>query len=44
MLEARGLTVYGSPRKERVTDAVHDRWNFLKQAIGYLLWRAGVPV
>jgi uncharacterized SAM-binding protein YcdF (DUF218 family) len=44
MLEARGLVVYGSPRKERNADVVHERWNYLKQAIGYLLWRAGVPV
>jgi uncharacterized SAM-binding protein YcdF (DUF218 family) len=44
MLEARGLKVYGSPRKDRVPEPLRDRWNYVKQAIGYLLWKAGVKV
>jgi uncharacterized SAM-binding protein YcdF (DUF218 family) len=44
MLEIRGLKVYGSPRKESAIDPLKQRWNSVKQAIGYLLWRAGVPV
>jgi uncharacterized SAM-binding protein YcdF (DUF218 family) len=44
MLEFRGLNVFGSPRKEHNPGALRDRWNYVKQAIGYLLWRAGVPV
>jgi uncharacterized SAM-binding protein YcdF (DUF218 family) len=44
MLQFRGLSVYGSPRKERGVSPMHERWNYLKQAIGYLLWRAGVAV
>ena len=44
MLEFRGLNVYGSPRKEHNPGLMHERWNYVKQAIGYLLWRAGVPV
>ena len=44
MLEARGLKVYGSPRKDRTPEPLHDRWNYVKQAIGYLLWKAGVKV
>ena len=44
MLQARGLQVYGSPRKDQRPAALHDRWNYVKQAIGYLLWRAGVAV
>jgi uncharacterized SAM-binding protein YcdF (DUF218 family) len=44
MLQFRGLSVYGSPRKERGENLMHERWNYLKQAIGYLLWRAGVAV
>ena len=44
MLESRGIVAYGSPRKEHSAEPLHDRWNFVKQAIGYLLWRAGVPV
>ncbi len=42
MLESRGLKVYGSPRKELYPGAVHERWNYLRQAIGYLLWKAGL--
>ena len=45
MLQSRGLRVYGSPRKEQVPDEpMHERWNYVKQAIGYLLWSAGVAV
>ena len=44
MFQAAGLEVHGSPRKERGTGALHEGWNYVKQAIGYLLWRAGVPV
>lgn len=44
MLQFRGLQVYGSPRKELRPDPVRERWNYLKQAIGYLLWRAGLAV
>src|ERR1051325_7795792 len=38
MLQASGLKVYGSPRKDLKSDAFHERWNYFKQAIGYLLW------
>jgi uncharacterized SAM-binding protein YcdF (DUF218 family) len=44
MLEARGFEAYGSPRKELNPGALHENWNFVKQAIGYLLWSAGVAV
>jgi uncharacterized SAM-binding protein YcdF (DUF218 family) len=44
MLESRGLKVYGSPRKEHKPEPLHDRWNYVKQAVGYLLWRVGVGV
>jgi uncharacterized SAM-binding protein YcdF (DUF218 family) len=44
MLQFRGLRVYGSPRKEQLTSRLHERWNYVKQAIGYLLWSAGVAV
>jgi uncharacterized SAM-binding protein YcdF (DUF218 family) len=44
MLEMRGLTVYGSPRKETSRGSLHERWNCFKQAVGYLLWSFGVPV
>jgi len=44
MLEARGLQVYGSPRKDRGPEPLRDHWNYVKQAIGYLLWKAGLKV
>lgn len=44
MLQSYGLTVYGSPRREGATHPLRERWNYVKQAVGYLLWRAGVPV
>lgn len=44
MLQSRGFEAYGSPRKEQHTDGLRDRWNYVRQAIGYLLWRAGVAV
>ncbi len=44
MLQARGILAYGSPRKENGGGDLRDYWNDVKQAIGYLLWRVGVPV
>src|SRR5262249_60934200 len=44
MLESRGLKAYGSPRKETNPSSIHERWNYFKQAIGYLLWLTGMPV
>ncbi len=44
MLQFRGLQVYGSPRRELYPGAFHEHWNYVKQAIGYLLWSAGVAV
>lgn len=44
MLQSRGLIAYGSPRREIITDPLRERWNYVKQAIGYMLWRIGVPV
>ena len=44
MLEFRGLKVYGSPRREHKPSPLHERWNYVKQAIGHLLWRVGMPV
>jgi uncharacterized SAM-binding protein YcdF (DUF218 family) len=44
MLESRDLSVYGSPRTDHHPEALRDRWNYVKQAIGYMLWRVGVPV
>jgi uncharacterized SAM-binding protein YcdF (DUF218 family) len=44
MLEFRGLKVYGSPRPDHNPSPLHERWNYVKQAIGYLLWQMGMPV
>jgi uncharacterized SAM-binding protein YcdF (DUF218 family) len=44
ILESRGLKAYGSPRKEQKPEPLRDRWNYVKQAVGYLLWRVGVGV
>src|SRR5271165_4218343 len=44
MLESSGLKVYGSPRREHPHDTLRERWNYVKQAIGYILWSCGVPV
>ena len=44
MLQFRGLAVYGSPRKEHNQETLREDWNYVKQAVGYLLWRAGLGV
>jgi uncharacterized SAM-binding protein YcdF (DUF218 family) len=44
MLRASGLAAYGSPRKDRNPEPLHEQWNCVKQAIGYVLWRFGMPV
>jgi len=44
MLQNRGLAVYGSPRPDPHLDPIRERWNYFKQAIGYMLWRAGLAV
>jgi uncharacterized SAM-binding protein YcdF (DUF218 family) len=44
MLQARGLEVYGSPRPEPPRDSVREHWLYIKQAIGYALWRLGLAV
>ncbi len=44
MLNFAGVKVYGSPRRETIRDPWRERWNYLKQAVAYLLWRAGVAM
>lgn len=44
MLESRGLIAYGSPRPEPPDSSLRERWNYVRQAIGYMLWSCGVPV
>lgn len=44
MLQERGLTAYGSPRRDNARASLKERWHYVRQAIGYLLWSCGVPV
>ena len=44
MLESDGLTAYGSPRPEHPHDSLRERWNYVRQAIGYILWSCGVAL
>ena len=44
MLEARGLTVYGSPRPSTNQNGWQIWWLYTRQAAGYLLWRAGIVI
>src|SRR5580704_13068108 len=44
MLESSGLKVYGSPRPSIPPGELRARWQDLRQAVGYLLWRAGIAI
>jgi uncharacterized SAM-binding protein YcdF (DUF218 family) len=44
MLEARGLKVYGSPRPTPTRGGWQLWWLCSRQAMGYLLWRAGIVI
>ena len=44
MLESSGLKVYGSPRPSVPPGEWRARWQDLRQAIAYLLWRAGITI
>jgi uncharacterized SAM-binding protein YcdF (DUF218 family) len=44
MLESSGLKVYGSPRPSISPGAWQARWQDVRQAVGYLLWRIGIAV
>jgi len=44
MLQVSGVKVYGSPRSLNAPDDWRERWLYVRQAIGYLLWRVGVTV
>lgn len=44
MLESSGLKVYGSPRPSVPPGGWRERWLYIKQAIGYLLWKVGIPI
>jgi uncharacterized SAM-binding protein YcdF (DUF218 family) len=44
MLEKLGFEVYGSPRPETAHNESRQQWLYLRQAVGYLLWRWGIPI
>jgi uncharacterized SAM-binding protein YcdF (DUF218 family) len=44
MLESQGFRVYGSPRPEPVRSDARQWWLYVRQAVGYLLWRWGVTI
>jgi uncharacterized SAM-binding protein YcdF (DUF218 family) len=44
MLQSSGMKVYGSPRSLNPPNDWRERWLYVRQAVGYLLWRVGVTV
>ena len=44
MLQSSGMRVYGSPRSLNPPNDWRERWLYVRQAVGYLLWRVGVTV
>jgi len=44
MLESSGYQVYGSPRPSVPPGEWRERWLYLRQALGYLLWRLHIAV
>jgi uncharacterized SAM-binding protein YcdF (DUF218 family) len=44
MLEFRGLSVYGSPRPEEPKGTWKEKWLFVRQSVGYVLWQIGITI
>jgi uncharacterized SAM-binding protein YcdF (DUF218 family) len=44
MLEFRGLTVFGSPRPTQPRDNLQQWRLYVRQAVGYALWEAGIRI
>jgi uncharacterized SAM-binding protein YcdF (DUF218 family) len=45
LLEARGFTVYGSPRPPSGSLGPNElRWLYVKQAVGFVLWQVGIDL
>ena len=44
ILARHGLTAYGSPREDGGAPALREWWLCFRQAVGYGLWKIGVPV
>ena len=44
MLQSQGIVVYGSPRPAIPSEGWRKKWLYLRQAIGYAMWRVGVNI
>lgn len=44
MLQSRGVQVYGSPRPSTAPNGWRQDWVYLRQAVGYSLWRVGIAI
>lgn len=44
ILEHEGMRVYGSPRPYRQQGTFREKWLYVRQALGYLLWRVGINI
>jgi uncharacterized SAM-binding protein YcdF (DUF218 family) len=44
ILEHEGMEVYGSPRPSQHKGTWQEQWLYVRQAFGYLLWRAGISI
>lgn len=44
MLEGQGVKVYGSPRPSIPGSQHEQEWLYLKQAVGYALWKIGINI
>jgi uncharacterized SAM-binding protein YcdF (DUF218 family) len=44
ILQHEGMTVFGSPRPESETSGWQAEWQYVRQAVGYLLWRIGINI
>ncbi|MBA3974714.1 MAG: YdcF family protein [Candidatus Solibacter sp.] len=44
ILEHQGMKVSGSPRPHAPQSGTRERWLYVRQAVGYLLWRAGINI
>jgi uncharacterized SAM-binding protein YcdF (DUF218 family) len=44
MLQSRGVVVYGSPRPTVPRYEIRDWWLYLRQAVGYGLWRLNINI
>jgi uncharacterized SAM-binding protein YcdF (DUF218 family) len=44
ILEHEGMKVRGSPRPTAPQSGMRERWLYVRQAVGYLLWRVGINI